>query len=94
MPEVAPMAIWTASVSAEHAANLGLVAGVTQHRPQLLHAVCKTALVPIGTPIGACPTPFVAELSFLHSLGEDLHFHLEFSFLTFLLNNKYIISIK
>lgn len=91
MPEVAPMAIGTASVGAEHAANLGLVAGVTQHRPQLLHAVCKPALVPIGAIINAGPTPLVAQLSFLHPLGEDLHFHLQFSFLTFLLNNKYII---
>jgi hypothetical protein len=51
--------------------------------------MCKPAVVLVRAAAKVGTMPLVAQLSFLHSLREHLHFHLQFSFLTFLLYNKY-----
>lgn len=72
--EVAAVAVRAVTTGGEHAAELGLVAGVSDHRPQLLDPVRELAALPVRAP--PLIHPLVAQLRLRHPLAVGLHLHL------------------
>lgn len=79
--EVAAVAVRARNAVEDHAADLGLVTGVAEDRPQLGYAVGELAVVSIRASSGLLP--FVAELSLEHALIVHLKLQCLFLLSTF-----------